>query len=86
MNARIMALLARQLPEIRRYPGIFLPALLTGATAIALPFVIAIGIPVMTGEPLASSSRNWPTVCSMRGCSLMVFLLYAGRHTCVSGG
>lgn len=58
MNARIMALLAKELLEIRRYPGIFLPALLTGATAIALPFVIAIGIPIMTGEPLASSPQD----------------------------
>lgn len=58
MNGRIKALLAKELLEIRRYPGIFLPALLTGATAIALPFVIAIGIPVMTGEPLASSPQD----------------------------
>lgn len=53
-----MALFAKELLEIRRYPGIFLPALLTGATAIALPFIIAIGIPIMTGEPLASSPQD----------------------------
>jgi ABC-2 type transport system permease protein len=53
-----MALFAKELLEIRRYPGIFLPAVLTGATAIALPFVIAIGIPIMTGEPLASSPQD----------------------------
>lgn len=58
MKTRIMALFAKELLEIRRYPGIFLPALLTGATAIALPFVIVIGIPIMTGEPLASSSQD----------------------------
>jgi ABC-2 type transport system permease protein len=58
VNARIVALFAKELLEIRRYPGIFLPALLTGATAIALPFVIAIGVPIMTGEPLASSPQD----------------------------
>jgi len=58
VSARIMALFAKELLEMRRYPGIFLPALLTGATAIALPFIIAIGIPIMTGEPLASSPQD----------------------------
>jgi ABC-2 type transport system permease protein len=58
VKARIVALFVKELLEIRRYPGIFLPALLTGATAIALPFVVAIGIPIMTGEPLASSPQD----------------------------
>jgi ABC-2 type transport system permease protein len=58
VNARIVALFDKELLEIRRNPGIFLPALLTGATAIALPFVVAVGIPIMTGEPLASSPQD----------------------------
>jgi ABC-2 type transport system permease protein len=44
--------------EIRRNPGIFVPAILTGATAIALPLIVAVGVPIMTGEPLATSPQD----------------------------
>jgi ABC-2 type transport system permease protein len=52
---RVEALLRKELLELRAHPGIFVPAVLTGALALALPFIVAIGIPVMTGDPLASS-------------------------------
>ena len=53
-----MALFGKEMLELRRHPGIFLPAILTGATAIALPFIVAVGVPLMTGEPLAQSSED----------------------------
>jgi ABC-2 type transport system permease protein len=53
-----MALFGKELLELRRHPGIFLPAILTGATAMALPFIVAVGVPLMTGEPLAHSSED----------------------------
>ena len=58
MNPRILALFTKELLELRRHPGIFLPAILTGITAIALPLMVAIGVPLMTGEPLARSPED----------------------------
>jgi len=52
---RVEALLRKDLLELRAHPGIFVPALLTGGLALALPFIVAIGIPIMTGDALASS-------------------------------
>ena len=69
---RVEALLRKELLELRAHPGIFLPAILTGALALALPFIVAIGIPMMTGDPLATSpddqlvSEIWSTEPSWR--------------------
>ena len=54
--SRTLALLSKDLWELRGNPGIFLPALLTGLVALALPFIVAIVIPAATGERLADSS------------------------------
>jgi ABC-2 type transport system permease protein len=53
---RIRALLVKELIDVGHNPGVFYPALLTGAIALMLPFVIAIAIPRVTGEPLSDSS------------------------------
>lgn len=53
---RIVALLRKDLLDLRQHPGVFLPALLTAAIAIVLPFVVAIAIPYLTGEQLSDSS------------------------------
>ena len=53
---RIAALVAKDFAELRKSPGIFVPALLTGAAAIFYPFVIAVLIPYFTGERLSDSS------------------------------
>jgi len=53
---RIAALVAKDFAELRKSPGIFVPALLTGCAAILYPFVIAVLIPYFTGEQLADSS------------------------------
>ena len=50
---RVTALLRKELTDIRQHPGIFLPAALTGLLALVMPFVVAIVIPVVAGEPLA---------------------------------
>jgi ABC-2 type transport system permease protein len=52
---RIAALLAKELVDLRQNPGVFVPALLVGLGTTALPFVVAILIPVLTGEPLTQS-------------------------------
>ena len=53
---RIAALVAKDLADISRHPGLFWPAGLTAAISLALPFVIAVAIPQLTGEPLSDSS------------------------------
>jgi ABC-type Na+ efflux pump permease subunit len=53
---RIAALLSKELADLRRHPGIFVPALLTAAISIALPFFVAVIVPAMTGERLSDSS------------------------------
>lgn len=53
---RISALLAKELIDIRHHPSIFLPAVLTGVLALVMPLIIAVGIPAVTGEPLARPS------------------------------
>jgi ABC-2 type transport system permease protein len=53
---RVLALLWKELVDLRQNPGIFVPALLTGALAILLPFFVAIIVPYATGEQLSGSS------------------------------
>jgi ABC-2 type transport system permease protein len=50
---RIRALVAKELLDVRRNPGTLVPVAIVAVLAIALPFVIAIVVPVMTGQPLS---------------------------------
>lgn len=52
---RVRALLRKELAELARHPGIFAPAVLTGLVALAMPFVLAVGVPLFTGEALSAS-------------------------------
>jgi ABC-2 type transport system permease protein len=71
--SRILALLGKELADLRQNPAVFLPAVLTGFISILLPFFVAIVVPQFAGERLSDSSdveiavemyRNQP---SMRG-------------------
>jgi ABC-2 type transport system permease protein len=53
---RISALLSKEFADLRHNPGVFLPALLTAAISIALPFFVAVIVPAWTGERLSQSS------------------------------
>ena len=53
---RTLALLAKEAAELRRNPGIFVPAIITGLAAQVIPFAVAVLIPLVTGERLADSS------------------------------
>jgi ABC-2 type transport system permease protein len=53
---RIGALVEKELADVRRHPGIFMPAIITGVMAIVMPFVVAIVIPLATGERLSDSA------------------------------
>ena len=53
---RIAALMRKDLADLGQNPGVFLPPILTGLMAMALPFALAIGVPYFTGEPLSDSS------------------------------
>jgi len=70
---RILALLDKDLADLRQNPSLFVPAALTGFFSILLPFIVAIVVPLFAGERLSDSSdfeivveasRNQP---SMRG-------------------
>jgi ABC-2 type transport system permease protein len=54
--SRVRALLSKELADLRQNPGIFVPALLTGAIAILMPFFVAVIVPYATGERLSDSS------------------------------
>src|SRR5262245_21749983 len=56
--ARTAALMRKELTDLRHHPGIFLPAVLTGLIAFAMPFLIALAIPAMVGEPLSGISEG----------------------------
>ncbi len=52
---RIQALLRKELIDLHQNPGLFVPAALTGALSIFLPFFVAILVPWATGERLSDS-------------------------------
>ena len=53
---RLVALLSKELADLRQNPALFLPAVLTGFVSILLPFVVAIVVPRIAGEELSASS------------------------------
>ena len=53
---RILALLEKELADLRQNPAVFMPAVLTGFFSILLPFIIAIVVPRVVGERLSDSS------------------------------
>ena len=53
---RIRALLGKELAELRQNPSVFVPAMITALTSLALPFLVAVVIPAVTGERLSESS------------------------------
>lgn len=54
--SRILALLTKEMVDLRQNPAVFLPALLTALTSTALPFFVAIVVPFLTGERLTDST------------------------------
>ena len=52
---RTTVLLRKELSDLRQHPTIFLPAILTGIIAFAMPFIIAVVIPAVVGETLAGT-------------------------------
>jgi ABC-2 type transport system permease protein len=53
---RVLALLEKELADLRQNPALFIPAALTGFFSILLPFIVAIIIPQVAGERLSDSS------------------------------
>jgi ABC-2 type transport system permease protein len=54
--SRVLALLGKELLDLRGRPGIFVPGLLTGAIGIFLPVFVAIVVPALAGEKLSDSA------------------------------
>jgi ABC-2 type transport system permease protein len=55
VSQRVLALLGKELADLRRNPGVFVPAIITSACVLALPFLVAILVPYATGEHLSES-------------------------------
>lgn len=53
---RMLALLTKELADLRQNRAIFFPAVLTGALSVVLPFFVAILVPYVAGERLSDSS------------------------------
>jgi ABC-2 type transport system permease protein len=53
---RIVALLGKELTDLRQNRAVFFPAILTGMISMSLPFFVAIFVPAFTGERLSDSS------------------------------
>lgn len=50
---RLRSLVWKEFLELRRNPGVFLPTLIMAGVALVVPFLVAIGIPSMTGDRLS---------------------------------
>lgn len=68
---RMLALLGKDLADLRQNRAVFVPAILTGVISIFLPFFVAVIVPAFAGERLSDSSdfqiavemyRNQPTL------------------------
>lgn len=53
--SRVWALLAKELADLRQSPAAWVPPLLTSTIPLAIPLVIGIAVPSLTGEALADS-------------------------------
>jgi ABC-2 type transport system permease protein len=53
---RVVALLTKELADLRQNPTIFLAAALTGLFSLLIPFFVAIVVPYFAGERLSDSS------------------------------
>ena len=54
--SRTLALLGKELAELRQNPAVFVPAVIAGALSMLLPFFIAVIVPALAGERLSDSS------------------------------
>ena len=53
---RVIALLTKDMQDLRQNPAVFLPAALTGVMSLLLPFFVAVIVPYFSGERLSDSS------------------------------
>jgi ABC-2 type transport system permease protein len=53
---RVLALIGKELADLRQNPALFVPAVLTGFFAVVLPFFVAVIVPYLSGEQLSESS------------------------------
>jgi ABC-2 type transport system permease protein len=61
---RVSAVLGKELAELRRNRMALVPVVLLAAFSVALPFIVAVLIPVVVGEPLSSDPEFTRAVTS----------------------
>jgi ABC-2 type transport system permease protein len=78
--ARVLALLRKEAQDVLRSRAALLPGVMT-LLALIVPFAIAVGVPIITGEPLSSDDdvqkglelarRHWPDAAGLGGEALV---------------
>ncbi|OFW06978.1 MAG: hypothetical protein A3I61_03055 [Acidobacteria bacterium RIFCSPLOWO2_02_FULL_68_18] len=53
---RMLALLGKELADLRRNRALFLPAIIAGVFSMLLPFAVAVVVPALAGERLSDSN------------------------------
>lgn len=53
---RLRALLGKEFMDLRQHPSVFLPAAIAAFFSLLLPFLIAVVIPAVSGDPLSDSA------------------------------
>jgi len=54
--SRLLALVGKEMADLRRNPALVFPAILAGSLSMLLPFVVAVLVPSLAGERLSDSS------------------------------
>ncbi len=56
-SGRVLAMISKELRELRRNRMAFMPVIIMAVVALAIPFVITFGVPMLTGQSLSSDAN-----------------------------
>jgi ABC-2 type transport system permease protein len=83
---RIRTLVAKDFLELRRSLGVFVPPVIMTVVSVAIPFVLAVAVPALTGETLADdddfrkvaayAARYVPALAELPGQAMIQALLF----------
>lgn len=56
-SGRVMAMISKELRELRRNRMAFVPVVIMAVVALAIPFLVTFGMPMLTGQPLSADQN-----------------------------
>jgi ABC-2 type transport system permease protein len=56
-RGRVLVMIAKELRELRRNPMAFVPVVVMAVVALAVPFIVTFGVPMLTGQSLATDAN-----------------------------